>query len=474
MRRRFGLYVLALAFAAPAAAQPFDRAGWIADLDRIKQAITRESPNLEWAVERGLDLRAVEKRARDRLAVATDDAGARVALERFVRAFADGHMELSWPSPPPVAPAARRSTCADLGYRSGRDESDVATRLPGFVPLGPQDGSVRAGTVRVAGKRVGVLRVPEFAPSAELCAAVLVERGMPAEAACDEACADAVSRRADTLFLAAITDRLRLLAAARADLLLLDVAGNGGGNDTSILLARMIGGADIPTPPLAYARTAARATDLAEDEAAIRAGPDRPTAADRALIRRLAPELARARAQAASPCDLSPLWQGRPAGCSNLVRGPFHAGGLVPVDPEGMTRRGVWAESITSSAYYQFTPTRWTGPAIVLVDGNSASSTELLAAMLQDAGRATIVGAPTHGSGCGWTLPRRAIVIPNSGGRLAIPDCARFRRDGRNEIDGIEPDVLVGFRPFDTPGQRVRRLTARLPAAIEAALVQKR
>jgi hypothetical protein len=66
-------------------------------------------------------------------------------------------------------------------------------------------------------------------------------------------------------------------------------------------------------------------------------------------------------------------------------------------------------------------------------------------------------------------MPREDTVLRNSGGRLAIPDCARFRRDGRNEINGIEPDILIGFRQFDTPAQRVDRLARRLPAAVDAA-----
>lgn len=461
------LLAAALALATPAAAAPFDRTAWVADLEQTKQAITRLSPNLEWAVERGLDLPAVEKRARDRLAVANDEAAAWVALERFVRTFADGHMELSWPSPPTAGATAapNRSTCATLGYCDDTDDAAVATRLPGFTPIGSQDGPVRSGTVTMAAKRIGILRVPTFAPSAPLCAAALAERGVGPDSPCDQECAQAVSRRADTLFLAAITDRLRLLAAARVDLLLLDVAGNGGGNDTSILLARMIGGPDLPAPPLALVRTPERVTDLAEDEAVVAAGPDRPTPGERALAVRTAAALRQARAEAARPCDLSPLWRGRPAGCSDLVRGPFYAGGLAPTDQLRGDRRGVWAEMISSTAYYDFAPTRWTGPAMVLVDGNSASSTELLAAMLQDAGRAVIVGAPTFGAGCGWNMPRQDVVLTHSGGRLTIPNCARLRRDGRNEIDGLEPDVLVGFRPFDTPGQRVRRLIARLPAA---------
>lgn len=465
--------VMCLAFEAPAQVVEFDRTGWVADLEQLKTSITQNSPNLEWAAQRRLDLPAVEQRARARIAAATNDTAARSALERFVKNFGDGHIDLTWPAAPAMGrpnSSAARSTCAELGYWGEPDSSAVASRLPGYRALAPLEGPVTAGVVSVAGRTVGVLRIPLFAPSDNICAAVLKERGMKPDAPCDDACADAVSRRADAVFVTGIDSRLRSLAAQRPDILLLDVAGNGGGNDTSIAIARMIAGADVPTPAMAFTRTSARVKDLEEDEAVLRAGLAQATPAEAVLLRRLLNGHADARRQAAKPCDLGPLWRGEVVGCSNIVRGPFYAGGLLSVDLLQASRSRPWAEMVSSTARFSYTPGLWSGPLLVLVDESSASSTELLAAMLQDAARAVVVGAPTFGAGCGWTLPKQDVVLRHSGGRLEMPDCARFRRDGRNEIDGVEPDVLVGFRRYDSPQQRVQRLAARLPAAIEAGL----
>jgi hypothetical protein len=470
MRAALILSLSLLLAASPASAEPFDRAAWIADFEQIKDAVTRQSPNLEWAVERGVDLHALERRARDRLDAAQDNAAARAALERFVRAFADGHMELVWPEPAGPAvqdSAAVRSTCAELGYWSEPDDLAVGTRLPGFVAVGPEAGEVRAGIVSVGGRALGVLRIPLFAPSDTVCAAALKDLGLPADAPCDEACADKVSRRSDDIFLAGIADRLRALDKAGAEVLLLDVAGNGGGNDSAVAVARMMAGPYLPSPEVGFVKSPRRAARLAETAQTIRAGPTSATAADRAVIERLVPALARASEAAAEPCDLSPLWQGKATACSNLVRGPFFAGGLTATDLPGVTRKGEWAETISATVRFSFMPYRWKKPVMVLVDQNSASSTELLAAMLQDADKALIIGAPSQGSGCGWTMPREDVTLAHSGGTLLMPDCARFRKDGRNELDGIEPDILVGFRTYDTPRQRVGRLLSRLPAALE-------
>lgn len=460
---------------ASAHAQTFNREHWIADFDQMKAAITEGSPNLEWQVERGLDLPAVEARTRARLAAANDDFAARFALERFLRSFGDGHMEVRWPAAAPVQSAiapAPRSTCAELGFRAASDNGAMATRLPGFESISGPEASAAAGVAPVGGRTLGIIRISLFLPSADMCARVLAERAMPADAPCDDACAEEITRRADDLFLAEIADHIRALTARGADALLLDVAENGGGNNTSIAIARMLGG-DIATPSMAVQRSPARVQDLTEDRDVLRAGLASASRAERTLLRRLISQLDAARREASQPCDLSPVWTGAPAPCSQIVRG-FYAGGLLANELPTESRAKPWAPYLSATAPMAYTPGLWNGPLLVLIDGNSASSTELLAAMLQDAQRAIIVGAPSVGAGCGWNLPRQDVVLSHSGGRLSLPNCARFRANGENEIDGIIPDVLVGLRSMDTPAQRTARLSARLPAAVDAAIAQRR
>jgi hypothetical protein len=61
-------------------------------------------------------------------------------------------------------------------------------------------------------------------------------------------------------------------------------------------------------------------------------------------------------------------------------------------------------------------------------------------------------------------------ILSHSRARVMIPDCARLRADGTNELDGIQPDILIGFRRADTPRQRGERLAKALPGAVNIAL----
>ena len=78
-------------------------------------------------------------------------------------------------------------------------------------------------------------------------------------------------------------------------------------------------------------------------------------------------------------------------------------------------------------------------PIIVLIDGNSASASEILAGALQDTGAATLVGTKSYGKGS------VQVVVPmlhDDGLKLTI---AKYYTPNGRCIDGtgIEPDVEV-------------------------------
>ena len=449
----------ASAFAAPAA---YDRAAWIADFEALRDAMTRDYANLEWAVERGMDLPAVQRLAISRLETATDDAQARRALERFVAAFGDGHLQLTWPSGGNNAP--RESTqsaplCRRLGYESQPDTSAIGARLPGYVALDEQD-PLAAGIVTREGQRVAILRIERFAPQAPECAAALTGLQIDQSDACDDSCAARVRARTDDLFVAGMERRLRALESRQPNLLLVDLATNGGGDDSSIALARMFS-TEAPSPAIGHMRGERLDKYLSELQESLRKAAKRAARADRPLVERASVSIKAAAKEASQVCDRSPLWRGDPISCSGILRGPFYAGGLID---RAIIARSEDSELISSNSRYSFTPGLWSRPVAILVDGNTASAAELIAAMLQDARRALVIGSPTFGAGCGWMLPPQPAILPRSGGRLEMPDCSRFRADGRNEVEGITPDVLIAFRRYDTPKQRVMRLEAAWPA----------
>jgi carboxyl-terminal processing protease len=90
----------------------------------------------------------------------------------------------------------------------------------------------------------------------------------------------------------------------------------------------------------------------------------------------------------------------------------------------------------------------WTsGPLVVLTDGNTASSAEIVTGAIQDAGRGTVVGEKTFGTG---TVLGRFDLSDGSSLRIGVERW--LTRDGRPIWhEGLEPDIKVSLAADATP-----------------------
>lgn len=455
----------------------FDPAGWVADLEQVREEMSSHYANLDWAVtEREAALGPMFAVGRQRLAAAGSEAEAREVFERLERYLGDGHVDFVWPRPgasgaQPSAGAAPSSTspCETLGFRGGgRDGGAIAQRLPGYRPL-EGDSGFPAGVVEVEGRTVGAIRIALFSPQSHpaACAAALVEL-TPAGEPCDDACMERLWTLSADRVTADFSDRLRALETAGATTLLVDIAGNGGGTEWVEAVARTVTPVRLHSARVGFVRHPHWVEALADGERRLREAAIGQPAEDRARLERYAAAYAAARARAEQPCDPAPLFEGRTPDCDWLASGDVYSTGPeAALDPAIVGKP--WAAEVFTPLAFAFEPGVWRGPLVVLVDAGTASASEEFAALLQDNEAAVILGSPTRGAGCGHTRGGLDVVLRHSGATLRLPDCARFRADGSNEVSGIDPDVLVGFRENDGPGRRAKRLEAALPAALDQA-----
>ena len=104
-------------------------------------------------------------------------------------------------------------------------------------------------------------------------------------------------------------------------------------------------------------------------------------------------------------------------------------------------------------------------PLAVLVNGGSASASEIVAAAVKESGRGVIIGEPTYGKN---TVQVWTELVDHSGVRITI---SRWFTPDHNSVapDGVQPDVLVetpdGTSPDEDPvlDRAITELTA--PAA---------
>lgn len=103
-------------------------------------------------------------------------------------------------------------------------------------------------------------------------------------------------------------------------------------------------------------------------------------------------------------------------------------------------------------------------PLVVLIDGASASASEIVAGAVQDRGRGLVVGMTSFGKGSVQS------IIPLRGGRdgaIRLTTQRYYTPAGRSiQGTGIDPDIYVSAIPDDGKERNIRR-EADLPNAIE-------
>ncbi len=129
-------------------------------------------------------------------------------------------------------------------------------------------------------------------------------------------------------------------------------------------------------------------------------------------------------------------------GAVEIARRFIASGTIVSTEGRGRT---ISYDANPTEAWYEGLP------LVVLVDQNSASSSEILAAALQDHRVAALVGSPTHGKGVVQTIRR----YPEFGTRAKLttsyyytPSHRSLGRDPEQNRDyGIVPDLEISIDP---------------------------
>ena len=140
-----------------------------------------------------------------------------------------------------------------------------------------------------------------------------------------------------------------------------------------------------------------------------------------------------------------------------------NTGGLLPnaifianlFIPEGNIVSIVGRNGFRYDIYAQDTEFNVNKPMIVLVDGASASASEILSGALKDYKKAKLLGSQTYGKG----MVQKIIPLPNETGlNLTI---AKYLTPNGTDINkkGITPDIEVNFTMEDVKKQNDVQLT---------------
>ena len=463
----------------------YDPTPWLLDLTTLEDSLAAGYANLDDMVRLGVvDPAGLHRLTDSLIRAANSRQKAATALRQFAATFRDGHLHVRRPTPAlvqwledrvtgrtpelPLRSASGLDGCRALGYRDG-DSPSMLSMAPGWRSVSEHPGALGA-TLPIGGQTVGVLRIASFGVDRHLHACQQAWPGatrLGQGERCDETCQEALWRLTADSILVGHRRTLAALRTAGATVLVVDVTGNGGGNDWVSAASRQVTAVPLRGHYAAGVRHPHHLTPVTEARtrlSAIRASVHDDKwggVLDSALLRIAAHEM-----ELTARCDRRTIWQGDPAPCPGLAAHGFTTGWVDYLPPHARELPG--ASVMFTPFAFAYTEGSWDGPVVVLVDHHTASASEDFVVTLMDNGAATIVGERTWGAGCGYTNGGMGFRLPHSGLEVRMPDCARIRRTGQNEVAGVEPDVHVGWESSDPAIERVQKAVAGIENVVRS------
>jgi len=460
---------ISLIAASPADSQSWSPQPWLTDLAQAKQAFATKYANLDWLEhDREVTLASLFDEAADHLQSARSDEEAKTIMNRLINRVGDGHVSIDWPRiaawqrTPAAVSTTRYDACANLAFDENRNTPGIGASLSGYHAVG-EPGPFPAGIIHFHRRTVGIIRISRFEPqeSPAICRAAFQALHGSIDGPCDDQCQDALLTWSYNRITRALEEQVRALQAAGATILLVDVTGNEGGSEWAEAAARIVSPKPLTSEALGFVRGPHWVEQWTSLASQLRTAAASADAQDRQRLLDWAAKAEQSRERAAQQCS--------PGQARSLVAQSGYATGLVGTAHAGEFAGKAWADLVFNIAQFPYHDSVWAGPLAVLVDDQTWSAAEQFAAVLQDNRAAVIVGARTGGAGCGLTNGGAPTVLNNSGATLELPDCARFRKDGSNEVAGIIPDVLTGMRHNDGSSFKAKLVEAHLLETINLA-----
>ncbi|MFC5371580.1 S41 family peptidase [Brevundimonas faecalis] len=478
----------AIALLTAGAPAPDAREAWSADYLALKQGMEAQYANLTWfaSPESGRDLPALDRRTRGALEAATTEDEARAALMAFLGAFRDAHLagrpayapalpETKEPEEPDIKSAdpANRA-CPALGYGGTQAPFSLPIEtLAGFeLETDGEEGAFRSGVMTVDGRRVGVVRIPSFSTDryVSLCRQNWTAEGVDKGG---DVNLSALERAMTAGWYRELAGILRGFADRKVDAVLVDIGGNGGGDDSGDIAARLFTDRLIKSSPLLVKKGAAAEAYRTEQVGEVERGLSlKPDADGERILSQALTQLRNVNPSLPAGCDLSWVWREQRAwapfgACSDLVQigtagGPLENLPAEAIPQPRIARRVSW--SIDARDHWG----AWSGPVYVLMDGRTASSAEMFAATLQNNGVARLAGIESAGAGCGAMGPDGKVSLPATGLVFSFPTCVRLRSNGEDEVAGLRPDLPLRQTQNESRRARAGRLFARIADEVAA------
>jgi hypothetical protein len=449
------------------AAGGFDTRPWLEDFAQLTSEMSAHYADLEYAIQgRHMDLPKLRSETEAEIRASCNEGDAKQALRLFLKSFGDGHLAVFWPQPSTQPkdenPAGTASVCSRLGYGKQKLRPGIEfSLLPQFTAVGGEGAEwFPGGILRVSeNKKLGVIRIPIFGDTwfPDACEQVTREMHLAPTDSCDKNCESKIKHETVNLLTVTVVKRSGELQKAGASAILVDITHNDGGGDWVDQAVRSLSATPLWEQPWGFIKhehwTEIFEERLGDVEADLKNGKQ-----PQDLLRQAEARLQSAIALSQEKCDRSSVWAEGKLTCPLVVSGLFYSSRVLPYAKPGSFADLQSRYALFRPLDYAYTESSARPSLYVVVDGQTWSSAEYFAFLLQDNNAAVILGEVTGGAGCGFTDGGIPTTLKNSHAVVKMPDCVHFRKDGSNANAGVTPDVLVPWSGHDNSYLRAEKL----------------
>jgi hypothetical protein len=379
-----------------------------------------------------MDLPKLRQETEDKLRQSQDEQNSRRVFEKFLDAFGDGHLSITWPS---MAPSSsdkssreNMSLCSRLGYEAHLAPGVDFSLLPGFSSAEGEGSELFPGGLLTlkSGIKLGTLRIASFSEHRfpQECEKTIQEKNLGNDAKCDSGCEKEIELGTANRLTGRLAKRVQQLRGMGATAVVVDITNNGGGSDWNEPVVRSLSSVPLIDDHQGFIKhehwTTELESRLREVEDDLKNGRE-----PRAVLEDAAERLRTAIGRSKEPCDRSHAFSDGKISCTLEVDDLLYWSGVLPHAKPGSFASLESRTTLFHPLRYAYSEDTQRLPLYVVVDRRTWSSAERFASILQDNGAATTFGELTGGAGCGFTNDGIPTTLTHSRAQVKMPDCVR-------------------------------------------------
>ncbi len=449
---------------------------WLQDYEAMKTFMAEAYANLEWAIEgKKINLAELDKTTKEKLKKAKSGQEAREILDIFLETFQDGHLKLVKATKPKNAGEKKqlvftsndsaKKVCKELGYKFKFHRFSLPFNKASTYRLISTNKDYFPASVFTLenGKRFGVLDISLFSADGYLgtCLASWEDFSQKLSKPCGKKCLNQFYYATNNRLSAKLTEQIRVLQSQNIDYLIIDIGGNGGGSNWVEPVTRIISPNPVKSNLAGFIRHLHWAKILENNLKTVLADLTRKDINQKQILylKKAKDQLQNYIKEAKKPCKNINMWKTgkKQRNCTMLNKTPKLTSGIFESLPLNEIENLKSKTILFQPSEFKYEEGVFKGNLIVLVDKYTASAAENFASYIQVSKSGKVIGEKTYGAGCGYVNGGTKYFLPNSKLQLRMPDCVRYRADGANEVEGIEPDVSL-WESSDDKSEKLEKL----------------